>query len=119
MADTTGIRTFRDAADYRKNFIIRGEIDKYLPGGRHFTILAIYTVNKHTVRFIDHDGNVLSENIYDYNTIIEEREEPTHEGYTFHFWASAVNRDQKVVFPFNLKDNDTTLMAICTINQYI
>ncbi|MBQ9101422.1 MAG: InlB B-repeat-containing protein [Paludibacteraceae bacterium] len=97
-----------------------GKWDKTYPTmiAKNDTILAIYTVNKHTVRFIDHDGNVLSENIYDYNTIIEEREGPTHEGYTFHFWASAVNRDQKVVFPFNLKDNDTTLMAICTINQY-
>ena len=36
MADTTGIRTFRDAADYTKNFIVRGEVEKYLPGGRHF-----------------------------------------------------------------------------------
>ena len=36
MADTTGIRTFRDAADYTKNFIVRGEVEKYLPGGKHF-----------------------------------------------------------------------------------
>ena len=36
MADCSSIRKFKDAADYRKNFIIQGEIDKYLPGGRHF-----------------------------------------------------------------------------------
>lgn len=36
MADGSHIRRFRDAADYTKNFIVRDEIDKYLPGGRHF-----------------------------------------------------------------------------------
>ena len=36
MADCSGIRTFKDAADYTKNFIIRDEINKYLPGGKHF-----------------------------------------------------------------------------------
>ena len=36
MADVSSIRKFRDAADYTKNFIVQGEIDKYLPGGRHF-----------------------------------------------------------------------------------
>ncbi len=36
MADCSGIRTFKDAADYTKRFIVREEIDKYLPGGRHF-----------------------------------------------------------------------------------
>ncbi len=36
MADCSQIRTFSDAADYRKNFIVRAEIDKYLPGGKHF-----------------------------------------------------------------------------------
>lgn len=30
------IRKFSGAADYRKNFIIREEIDRYLPGGKHF-----------------------------------------------------------------------------------
>ncbi len=36
MVDTSGIRKFADAADYRKRFVIQEEIDKYLPGGRHF-----------------------------------------------------------------------------------
>ena len=36
MADTSSIRKFKDAADYTKNFIVQGEIDKYLPGGKHF-----------------------------------------------------------------------------------
>ena len=36
MADYRSIRKFETAADYRKNFIVQGEIDKYLPGGRHF-----------------------------------------------------------------------------------
>ncbi|HNX33330.1 MAG TPA: [FeFe] hydrogenase H-cluster radical SAM maturase HydG, partial [Kiritimatiellia bacterium] len=30
------IRHFKSAADYRKNFVIREQIDKYLPGGKHF-----------------------------------------------------------------------------------
>ena len=36
MADCSSIRKFKDAADYTKNFIVRDEIDKYLPGGKHF-----------------------------------------------------------------------------------
>ena len=36
MADFSGIRKFTDAADYQKNFIIKKEIDRYLPGGKHF-----------------------------------------------------------------------------------
>ena len=36
MADCSKIRKFKDADDYRKNFIVQGEIDKYLPGGKHF-----------------------------------------------------------------------------------
>ena len=36
MADVSKIRKFKDAADYTKNFVVQGEIDKYLPGGRHF-----------------------------------------------------------------------------------
>ena len=36
MADCTGIRKFRDAADYTKNFVVQPEIDKYLPNGSHF-----------------------------------------------------------------------------------
>ncbi len=30
------IRQFTDAADYRKRFVIREQIDKYLPGGKHY-----------------------------------------------------------------------------------
>ena len=36
MADCSGIRKFKDADDYRRNFVVRGEVDRYLPGGRHF-----------------------------------------------------------------------------------
>ena len=34
--DEMAIRKFKDADDYTRNFIVRSEIDKYLPGGRHF-----------------------------------------------------------------------------------
>ena len=36
MADCSSIRKFKDAEDYRRNFVIQSEIDKYLPNGRHF-----------------------------------------------------------------------------------
>ena len=36
MADCSGIRKFASAEEYRKNIIVKGEIDKYLPGGKHF-----------------------------------------------------------------------------------
>ncbi|MGN0833443.1 MAG: [FeFe] hydrogenase H-cluster radical SAM maturase HydG [Kiritimatiellia bacterium] len=36
MADTSSIRKFKDADDYRRNFVVQSEIDKYLPGGKHF-----------------------------------------------------------------------------------
>ena len=43
MADCSSIRKFTSAADYTKNFIVQGEIDKYLPGGRHFIDDALIT----------------------------------------------------------------------------
>ena len=36
MATVNGIRHFKDEQDYRENFVIQAEIDKYLPGGKHF-----------------------------------------------------------------------------------
>ena len=36
MADVSKIRKFKDAGDYTRNFVVQSEIDKYLPGGRHF-----------------------------------------------------------------------------------
>ena len=36
MKKAFNIRHFKDAADYTKNFIVQSEIDRYLPGGRHF-----------------------------------------------------------------------------------
>ncbi len=36
MSTRNGIRQFKDEQDYRDHFIIKEEIDKYLPGGRHF-----------------------------------------------------------------------------------
>ena len=36
MKKTFNIRHFKDAADYTRNFIVQDEIDRYLPGGRHF-----------------------------------------------------------------------------------
>ena len=30
------IRHFENAADYRKRFVVQEQIDKYLPGGKHF-----------------------------------------------------------------------------------
>ena len=36
MADCSGIRKFKDADDYRRNFVVREEVERYLPGGRHF-----------------------------------------------------------------------------------
>ncbi len=36
MATVNGIRKFKDEQDYREHFVIQSEIDKYLPGGKHF-----------------------------------------------------------------------------------
>ena len=36
MATINGIRHFKDEQDYREHFIIPSEINKYLPGGKHF-----------------------------------------------------------------------------------
>ena len=36
MADCSKIRKFKDASDYTKRFIVKEEIDRYLPGGKHF-----------------------------------------------------------------------------------
>ena len=36
MADCSSIRKFATADEYRKNIIVQDEIDKFLPGGKHF-----------------------------------------------------------------------------------
>ncbi len=36
MATIDGIRHFKDEQDYREHFVVQSEIDRYLPGGRHF-----------------------------------------------------------------------------------
>ena len=36
MADCSSIRKFKDAKDYTQRFIVQREIDKYLPGNKHF-----------------------------------------------------------------------------------
>jgi 2-iminoacetate synthase len=36
MADISSIRKFANERDYTQNFIVQQEIDKYLPGGKHF-----------------------------------------------------------------------------------
>ena len=36
MATVNGIRHFKDEQDYREHFIVQSEIDRYLPGGKHF-----------------------------------------------------------------------------------
>ena len=36
QADCSNIRKFADAADYTRRFVVKGQIDKYLPGGSHF-----------------------------------------------------------------------------------
>ena len=36
MATVNGIRHFKDEQDYIEHFVVQSEIDRYLPGGRHF-----------------------------------------------------------------------------------
>ena len=36
MTTVNGIRHFKDEQDYRDHFVIQEQIDRYLPGGRHF-----------------------------------------------------------------------------------
>ena len=43
QADCSSIRKFADAADYTRRFVVREQIDKYLPGGRHFIDDALIT----------------------------------------------------------------------------
>ena len=36
MGKAFNIRHFSNASDYTKNFVVQSEIDRYLPGGKHF-----------------------------------------------------------------------------------
>ena len=36
MTTVGGTRRFKDAQDYLEHFIVQEQIDKYLPGGKHF-----------------------------------------------------------------------------------
>lgn len=72
--------------------------------------VAVYTstVNEYTVKFVDHDGTSLKEQVVKYGSAATAPASPVRTGYTFANWD--VKFDNIV--------GDTTVTAVYTINQY-
>ena len=76
-------------------------------------INAVFAVNTHSLAFTDYNDDILFTQNYDYNTNLSGvtlPSNPTRTGYTFTNWSDTV--------PATMPDNDVTINAAYTINQY-
>ncbi|XMB73102.1 InlB B-repeat-containing protein [Mycoplasmatota bacterium WC30] len=77
------------------------------------TITATYIINSYTLEYQDYNGSVLQTTSYDYNddlSGVTAPTDPTRIGYTFSGWDT--------VIPSTMPENDLTITASYTINQY-
>ena len=83
-----------------------------------FTLYARYTVNSYDLSFETNGGNLITTQLYVYNTTITLPSNPIKEGYTFEGWYL----DEDFEEAFNLlvmPASDLTLYARWTINTYV
>jgi len=77
------------------------------------SIIAIYSINQYTLKFVDWNGSILQTTSYAYNSdlsAVTAPANPTRIGYTFLSWNSIV--------PTNMPATTVTVNALYTINQY-
>ena len=56
---------------------------------RNITVTAMFRINTFTVRFVDHDGTLIDEQIVDWNTGATAPTDPQRDGFTFTGWDAA------------------------------
>lgn len=76
------------------------------------TLYAKWSINSYTFKFLNDDGSVLYEQVYEYNSDLTtiDIETPIKVGYTFLAWDRYV--------PHTMPANDVSIYATYTINRY-
>ena len=74
------------------------------------TFSAVWTINTHTVSFLNGYGGTIRSQVQDYGSSIDVPDIPSREGHTFNGWD--------VVPPLTVPDRDVTITATWTINSY-
>ncbi len=72
------------------------------------SVTAEYAINQYQVRFVDHDGSLLSEQLINHGNAATAPESPSREGYTFTGWSS----------DFSSIIDNVTIAAHYNINRY-
>ena len=77
---------------------------------RDLTFRAVWTINTHTVSFLNGYGGTIRSQEQDYGSAIDVPDIPSREGHTFNGWD--------VVPPLTVPDRDVTITATWTVNSY-
>lgn len=88
--------------------------DKDIPStmpDEDIVIKAIWKINQYKVTFIaDVDGEIIYEELKDYDSVVEKPKDPVKEGHTFNGW--------NVKFPIKVPAYDMTIIGSFSINNY-
>lgn len=81
------------------------------------TVTATFTLNKYTVKFIDHDGSIIESILVDHGGTATGPSDPSRTGWSLDNWY--VDETCEDVFDFNTQITaDTNIYAGYSINQY-
>ena len=77
----------------REGYTFTGWSPKYVGVAKNdTTYTANWRVNTYRIKFIDHNGNVISNKTYTYGSMVEEPVKPNRTGYIFAGWSPSVEK---------------------------
>ena len=82
------------------------------------TIIAKYSINKHTITYYDRNNNVIK--AFEHNCgseVAQQDTTPKEKGYTFKYWSDKKDGSE-VTFGFTMPDADTVLYSVWETNKY-
>lgn len=82
------------------------------------TIIAKYSINKHTITYYDRNNNVIK--AFEHNCgseVAQQDTTPKEKGYTFKYWSDKKDGSE-VTFGFTMPDADSVLYSVWETNKY-